>query len=100
MTQFETGSLLEVPFSEWATVLDIPPAEAYRVRQIQEWIFVRRAKTFAEMTTLPQALRERLDRTFRLRTLKLLSQQTSQRDGTQRLFFRTMDGKDVSAVFL
>lgn len=100
MAQFETGSLLEVPFGEWFRVLEIPPAEAYRVRQIQEWIFVKRAKTFAAMTTLPQALRERLDKQFRLRTLEPVSQQVSARDGTQRLLFRTLDGKDVSAVFL
>jgi 23S rRNA (adenine2503-C2)-methyltransferase len=100
MSQFETGSLLEVPFGEWARVLELPPAEVYRVRQIQEWIFAKRAKTFSAMTTLPQALRERLDKQFRLRTLRLVSQETSARDGTQRLFFKTMDDKDVSAVFL
>ncbi len=40
--RFEAGSLLDVPFGEWAGVLELPEGEAYRARQIQEWVFVRR----------------------------------------------------------
>ncbi|MGQ0645449.1 MAG: 23S rRNA (adenine(2503)-C(2))-methyltransferase RlmN, partial [Elusimicrobiota bacterium] len=99
-TPFETGSLLDVPFGEWARVLELPEAEAYRVRQIQEWVFVRRAKSFSAMSTLPAPLRKRLEDNFRLRVLEAPRRETSSRDGTSRIFFKTLDGESFSAVFL
>src|SRR5687768_7517175 len=97
---FKTGSLLDVPFGEWARILELPESEAYRVRQIQEGIFVRRAKSFSEMSTLPVELRQKLSQTFRLRALTLKKKEVSERDGTTRLFFETLDKKQLSAVFL
>jgi adenine C2-methylase RlmN of 23S rRNA A2503 and tRNA A37 len=58
-------SLLDIPFNDWFKVLGLEPKEAYRVRQIQTWIFDRRAKTFGEMSDLPQPLREKWDIEFR-----------------------------------
>lgn len=98
--RFETGSLLDIPFGEWAGVLELSEGEAYRARQIQEWIFVRRVKTFAAMTNLPEALRRRLDGLFPLRVLSLEGKETSALDGTTRLFFRTKDNRVFSTVFL
>src|SRR5262249_34547878 len=98
--KYSTGSLLDVPFGEWGRVLELPENELYRVRQMQEWVFTRRAKSFADMTNLPAALRNRLDKAWPLRTLKLLRQEVSQRDGTTRLFFETLDKQTFSSVFL
>ncbi len=100
INHFEPGSLLDVPFGEWGRVLDIPESENYRVRQIQDWVFTRRAKSFGEMTNLPAALRNRLDKEIPLRVLTLTKTEVSERDGTMRLFFETLDKKPVSAVFL
>lgn len=99
-SDFATGSILDVPFGEWARVLELPENEHYRVRQVQEWIFTRRAKAFSEMTNLPEALRRRLNENFRLRALTLTKKEVSERDGTTRLFFETLDKRPVSAVFL
>lgn len=98
--KFETDSLLDVPFGEWAGVLELPENERYRVRQIQEWVFVRRAKSFKDMSNLPEGVRDRLDKSWSLRTLTPTRQDVSQRDGTARLFFQTRDKQNVSTVFL
>jgi len=95
-----TGSLLDIPFGEWARVMELPPSEMYRARQIQEWIFTRRAKSFADMTNLPAPLRDRLAKQLTLRTMTVVRKDVSARDGTSRIFFKTQDGKDVSTVFL
>jgi 23S rRNA (adenine2503-C2)-methyltransferase len=99
-SSFDPGSLLDVPFGEWGRVLEIPESENYRVRQIQEWIFARRAKSFSDMTNLPAALRDRLAREFPLRVLTPAGEERSAKDGTTRFLFRTKDNQAVSTVFL
>jgi 23S rRNA (adenine2503-C2)-methyltransferase len=93
-------SLLDIPFNDWFGVLGLEPKEAYRVRQIQTWIFDRRAKTFGEMSDLPQPLREKWDKEFRLRSLALSRREVSAQDGTARLFFETLDKRRFSSVYL
>jgi 23S rRNA (adenine2503-C2)-methyltransferase len=100
ISQKSPGTLLDVPFGEWKHVLDLSDTEAYRVRQAQEWVFRRRVKTFAEMTNIPAALREKWAASHALRSVALERRETSERDGTSRLFFRAKDGKPFSAVFL
>ncbi|MBL0059517.1 MAG: 23S rRNA (adenine(2503)-C(2))-methyltransferase RlmN [Elusimicrobia bacterium] len=92
--------LLDIPFNDWFKVLGLEPKEAYRVRQVQTWVFERRVKTFGEMSDLPQALRERWEGAFRLRTLRLTRREVSAEDGTARLFFEASDGRSFSAVYL
>jgi 23S rRNA (adenine2503-C2)-methyltransferase len=99
MTEQKT-SLLDVPFGDWHRSLELTPSDAYRARQVQEWVFQKRAKTFGQMSNLPAALREAWDRRFTLRSMALERRETSALDGTERLFFRAADGGTVSAVFL
>ncbi|MBI4395696.1 MAG: 23S rRNA (adenine(2503)-C(2))-methyltransferase RlmN [Elusimicrobia bacterium] len=98
--RYDPGSLLDIPFGEWSRVLELPEAEGYRVRQVQEWVFQKRAKTFSDMSNLPAALREKWDKELPLRVLKLAGRETSARDGTTRLVYQTGDGHSFSAVFL
>jgi 23S rRNA (adenine2503-C2)-methyltransferase len=92
--------LLDIPFGEWAPALELPADQLYRAKQVWEWVFQKRAKTFADMTNLPAALRESWEKRFALRALSMDGQETSALDGTTRLFFRAADGGRVSAVFL
>ncbi len=96
----ERKALLDIPFGEWFRALSLTPALTYRARQVQEWVFLKRAKTFSEMTNLPAALREDWEKRFTLRTLVLDHREASTVDGTERLFFRAADGVLIPAVFL
>jgi 23S rRNA (adenine2503-C2)-methyltransferase len=72
-------------------------APAYRARQLTHGVYSELAGSWDEVTALPQALRERLEREAPLRTL---SEQASQRaeDGTIKLQLRTHDGFPLEAV--
>lgn len=100
MTDVQKKNLLDIPFGDWFHALGLTPENSYRARQVQEWVFLKRAKTFSDMTNLPAALRTAWDEKYILRSLTVDRQETSALDGTARLFFRTQDGKTVSAVFL
>lgn len=93
-------NLLDVPFAEWGRALELGDKDAYRARQILTAVFQRRVQSFAEMTDLPQALRDRLAGSFRLRSLRLVRREISAEDGTSRLFFEAPDGGSFSAVLL
>ena len=92
--------LLDVPFNGWFRALELAPDQGYRARQVHEWVFLKRAKTFAAMTSVPAALREGWESRFILRTLAVDRREISSLDGTERIFFRAADGKVFSAVFL
>ena len=71
---------------------------AYRGRQVWEWR-TRGVSSYAEMTTLPKALRASLPDAVPFSTLELLTERES-RDGTIKALFRTMDGHPVEAVLM
>lgn len=72
---------------------------AFRAKQIWNWVFQKRAKSFDEMTNLPKSLRDELDRAF---VIYKASQSaiTSSPDGTDKLLIRLFDGGEVECVLL
>ncbi len=73
---------------------------AYRIRQIQEWIYKKYARSFDEMTNLPQAMREGLAATATLMPLKPVTQRVSKAGDTQKILFQMPDGETVEAVLM
>jgi 23S rRNA (adenine2503-C2)-methyltransferase len=71
---------------------------AFRARQVWEWTS-RGVSSYAEMTTLPKALRAELDESVPFSTLELVAERES-RDGTVKALFRTADGHPVEAVLM
>jgi 23S rRNA (adenine2503-C2)-methyltransferase len=71
---------------------------SFRVRQVWEWTS-RGVSSYAEMTTLPKALRAELDESVPFSTLELVAERES-RDGTVKALFRTADGHPVEAVLM
>jgi len=70
----------------------------YRASQVWEWV-ARGARSYAEMTNLPTALRERLATAVPLSTLELAEEARSD-DGTVKSLFRTADGLPLEAVLM
>lgn len=99
-TSVEAACLLDRPLDKWGEALELPPEETYRLTQVRDWVFTKKAPSFAAMTNLPQALRSRWDSVWRLRTLTAEGEAVSQEDGTRRLFYRTQDGEALSSVWL
>ncbi len=71
----------------------------FRGRQLYHWLYRRRARSFAEMTNLPRALRTSLADRFALRWPEVVERQRA-RDGTVKLLFRLDGGATIESVFI
>jgi len=71
----------------------------FRVKQVWEWLWQKRAMSFADMTNLSKELRESLSKSFTLPAItNNLSQYSS--DGTIKSRFKTFDGHLVEGVLI
>ena len=84
---------------ELTTFVEALGLPKYRADQIFRGIHGRRLLGFDQMTDLPKALREQLDRAALLSTLTVESKYTSS-DGTRRFLMKTTDGRPVETVFI
>lgn len=75
------------------------PGEGYRKAQIAHWLYAKGALDFAEMTDLPKALREALDREWRISEFALVEAYPSQ-DGSVKYLFTLLDGQRTEAVYM
>jgi 23S rRNA (adenine2503-C2)-methyltransferase len=71
---------------------------AFRAKQIWDWT-ARGARSYAEMTNLPEALRERLEAEVPLSSLTLDGEAHSV-DGTEKALFATADGRPIETVLM
>ena len=71
----------------------------FRARQIREAICRHRADSFADITTLPAALRTELGEAFAILPSKLLHHAIS-RDGTEKLLVELHDGETLETVLM
>jgi 23S rRNA (adenine2503-C2)-methyltransferase len=71
----------------------------YRVKQIWQWLFQKRATTFDEMTNLSRQLRELLNEHFVIGRLRILRRAESH-DGTSKFLFELADGESIESVLI
>lgn len=74
--------------------------KSFRARQLYEWLHVKQVGSFAEMTNLPKAFREQLERSCVLVRLALVDVQVSAVDGTRKYLFSLPDGNMVESVLM
>jgi 23S rRNA (adenine2503-C2)-methyltransferase len=70
----------------------------FRAAQVWDWM-ARGAGSYAEMTNLPEALRDRLAGELPLSSLSV-EREARARDGTEKALFSTADGRPVEAVLM
>ncbi|MCB0501872.1 MAG: 23S rRNA (adenine(2503)-C(2))-methyltransferase RlmN [Bacteroidetes bacterium] len=71
----------------------------FRARQIYEWLWVKSAHTFEEMTNLSKALRDKLEDKFVINSIQLHQAQYSN-DGTIKTVFKLHDGNIIEGVLI
>jgi 23S rRNA (adenine2503-C2)-methyltransferase len=71
----------------------------YRAKQIWQWLFQKRATSFAEMTNLSAPLREQLAEEFSISRLQAVRKSES-RDGTVKFLFGLADGESIESVLI
>ena len=72
----------------------------YRARQLYQWLHVRCAASWDEMTDLSLALREKLKEQCSLTVLEPVQILTSAIDGTQKYLLRLADGNVIESVLM
>ena len=73
--------------------------KAFRAKQIYEWLWVKSASTFEEMTNLSKSLRDWLDANYCINRITIASKQLSS-DRTIKVAFRLHDGNEVEGVLI
>ena len=71
----------------------------YRVTQLLEWLYVRRATSWEAMTNVPKKLRAQLAENYSLQSLELVRKQGS-RDITQKFLWKLADGAFIESVLI
>lgn len=72
----------------------------FRARQMYEWMHVKLARGFEEMTNLSKAFREQCGQRYRYTALEAVQIQESRMDGTKKFLFRLADGHMVESVWM
>ncbi|WP_339742092.1 23S rRNA (adenine(2503)-C(2))-methyltransferase RlmN [uncultured Rubinisphaera sp.] len=71
----------------------------FRAEQIFRWVYQRRARSFAEMTDVPESLREQLSQEFVFFQSEIESHQIAS-DRTEKLLLKYRDGEFVECVLM
>jgi 23S rRNA (adenine2503-C2)-methyltransferase len=87
-----TREELEIQFKAWNE-------PAFRVTQLLEWLYVRRAAGWDAMSNLPKSLREKLRENYSLQILELARKQGSH-DTTQKFLWKLADGSFIESVLI
>ena len=72
----------------------------FRAKQLYQWMHVKLARSFDEMTNLSKELREKCRETYSYTCLEPLKVQVSKLDGTRKYLFRFSDGHLVESVWM
>ena len=73
--------------------------QAFRAKQVHEWLWKKAARSFGEMSNLALNLREKLDTHFAINSLTVATEQRSN-DGTVKSSFKLYDGNLVEGVLI
>ncbi len=72
----------------------------FRAKQIYEWMHVKLAEDFGQMTNIGKELREKCRERYFYTCLKLVKVQESAIDGTKKFLFGLADGNTVESVWM
>lgn len=74
--------------------------KAFRAKQLYEWMHVKLARSYEEMTNIPKSLIAKCEEHFVYTSVKEVMVQTSVIDGTKKFLFELADGNYVESVWM
>lgn len=92
--------LQSMSFPELCEWINEQGEKPFRAKQVYEWVHVKLASSFDEMSNLPKSLREKLADEFYENPLTILKKQVSKRQDTMKFLFSLPDGNTVESVFM
>ena len=95
----EPTDIRDLSLEEIKTLVNEVGEKPYRAKQLWEWLWRKKARSFDDMSDLPKTFRSHLAERTVLRPLTLVEEQRSQ-DGTVKCAFKTWDGHVVEGVLI
>ena len=96
----EKTDIKSLPLARLTEELEAMGEKKFRAKQMYQWMHVKLAGSFAEMTDLSKALRERCEQSFTYTSLEVVQVQESKIDGTRKYLFGLADGNVVESVWM
>lgn len=90
-------SALGLTLDDWIEWAESNGQPKFRAKQIVEWLYQKRVKSFDEMTNLSHELREQLSAQFSMGFLPVV-RATGSQDTTRKFLFRLGDGRFIETV--
>ncbi len=72
----------------------------FRAKQMYEWMHIKLAESFDQMTNISKALRESCKEKYSYTVLRAVEVQQSKLDGTKKFLFELADGNVVESVWM
>jgi 23S rRNA (adenine2503-C2)-methyltransferase len=95
----EKQSIRKLTIEELKGVMVRFSEKPFRAKQLFEWLWQKDAASFEEMSSLPKALREQLERHYYIDHIELKDQQVSS-DKTIKCAFNTQQGNIIEGVLI
>jgi 23S rRNA (adenine2503-C2)-methyltransferase len=73
---------------------------AFRVRQIEEWLYVRGVDSFDAMSNLPKEVRAALAERYTVAQPEVLTRTVPAADGSQKYLFKLADDQRIESVYM
>ncbi len=89
-----------LPFEELKKEMEGLGEKAFRAKQLYDWMHVKLAGSFEEMTNLSKELRTRLSERYDYTALNQVEVQESRIDGTRKYLFELHDGNVIESVWM
>lgn len=96
----KNDDIKSLDIKELKKIMEDMGEKAFRTSQIYDWLHVKQASSFDEMTNLSAGLREKLSNEFRIINLKPAEIQTSLVDGTKKYLFMLEDSNVIESVLM
>jgi 23S rRNA (adenine2503-C2)-methyltransferase len=93
-------NLYDLPQPRLARALATIVSPPFRIKQIEEWMYVQGVDTFDAMTNLPKELRTALAEHYTVAFPQVLERTTPAADGSQKYLFSLADGNRIEAVYM
>jgi 23S rRNA (adenine2503-C2)-methyltransferase len=100
MTKSSTSTLLGLDREEITSLVSQAGEPGYRAKQIMDAVYRQRVETLAEISTLPQEFRERLERDGVTVGTARIEKRFESVDGTMRYLIGFADGQSVETVWM
>ena len=92
-------NIKDLSFNEFEAYLLERKQPPYRARQVWQWLYQKRAASFAEMTNLSAIFREQLAADFSISRLEV-ERRADSADGTVKFLFRLADDLNIESVLI